>query len=194
MGYVIDFDLSIILIAIVIWLCIIVFIRLKKRKSVVFLLFFSVFYAYIIKVLDVTQFPIFLNQDIRVIHGQTIWKTMNLTPLATLTKKDFQTLFLNIILTIPFGFGLPFISKSTWRKIFVVGIIFGTILESLQLVIGLIAGFTFRIVDINDVLSNAFGVIVGYALFVAFMCGFRFFLKERPENPILRYIYERNAK
>lgn len=193
MGYVIDFDLSTVIIFSFVWIGIITFLRLKKQKSLVFLLFFTIFYVYIVKVLSLTQFPIYLTEGMRDMYGQTVWETMNFIPLVTLTYASLKTSLLNILMTIPFGFGLPFITNFKIKKTVVTGIIFAVFLEILQLIIALMAKFTFRIVDINDIIFNTLGVFIGYLLFLGFICLYRFFFTKQniPENPILLYIAER---
>ena len=99
---------------------------------------------------------------------------MNLIPLVTLTHADLKTSLLNVLLLIPFGFGLPFITNLRMKKIVVIGALFSLVIECLQLITGLMAGITFRIADINDVIFNIVGVAVGYLLFVGVV-------RERPQ-------------
>ena len=124
--------------------------------------------------------------------GQNVWRNMNLLPFYTLGYESLKTLVLNILLTIPFGFGLPFIARLRLRQVVFIGVIFSIILEALQLVVALISGFTFRIVDINDVLFNGIGVAVGYALFVVFVRVIHLALDtwDIKQNAFLQYIYK----
>jgi len=48
------FDLLTVLLFGLIWIGIVTFLRLKKKKSLAHLIFFTIFYAYIVKVLDYT--------------------------------------------------------------------------------------------------------------------------------------------
>ena len=193
MGFVVDFDLSIVLIFAAIWVGVVTFLRLKKKKSLVSLIFFTIFFVYIVKVLELTQFPVFFVPDMREIYGQTIWKTMNFIPFFTLEYRDLQTSLLNVLFTIPFGFGLPFITNLRFKRVVFVGVIFSVTLEVLQLITALGAEFTFRIVDINDVMFNTLGIIIGYISFLGFSRVYHHLLNKWgiPENPILRYIYDR---
>jgi glycopeptide antibiotics resistance protein len=128
-----------------------------------------------------------------ILNGQTAGKSMNLIPLITLTPQDLNTSILNILLLIPFGFGLPFITDFRMKKIVVIGALFSIVIELLQLITGFMAKITFRIADINDVIFNTVGVAIGYILFVGFMRIYRHISHnwEIPANPILRYIAER---
>lgn len=193
MGFVVDFDLSTVLIFAVIWMGVIMFLRLKKKKSLVYLIFFTFFFVYIVKVLEFTQFPVFFTPDMRDIYGQTVWKTMNFIPFFTLEYRDLQTSLLNVLLTLPFGFGLPFITNLRFTRVVFIGVIFSVALEVLQLATALGAEFTFRVVDINDVMFNALGIIIGYIFFLGFVRGYHHILSKWgiPENPIFKYIYDR---
>ncbi|MBA3945569.1 MAG: VanZ family protein [Herpetosiphonaceae bacterium] len=128
-----------------------------------------------------------------ILNGQTAGKNINFVPLVTLTPQDLKTSLLNILLLVPFGFGLPFITNFRMKKIVVIGALFSIVIEFLQLVTGLMAKMTFRIADINDVIFNTVGVAIGYILFVGFVCIYRHISHnwEISANPILRYIAER---
>ena len=118
---------------------------------------------------------------------------MNLIPFITLTPQDLKTSLLNILLLIPFGFGLPFITNFRMKKIVVIGALFSIGIELMQLITGFIAKMTFRVADINDVLFNTVGVAIGYILFVGFVHIYRHISPnwKVSANPILRYIAER---
>lgn len=80
----------------------------------------------------------------------------------------FWELVGNILLTIPFGFGLPLLFKLTTKKILWIAALTGFTLECAQLVIlllGLVNGSRGYSVDINDLLLNASGVLLGYGLY-----------------------------
>ncbi len=66
-------------------------------------------------------------------------------------------LFGNIALLVPIGFLAPLVyTKMTWKKSLVLGIATGLVIEILQTVLRV------GIFDIDDVILNAFGVMVGY--------------------------------
>ena len=199
MGFVTYFDLLTVLLFGLIGIGIVTFLRLKKKKSLVYLIFFTIFYVYIVKVLDYTLFQFqsllllkHFMPDL-ILHGQTVGKNMNLIPLITLTPQDLETSLLNILLLIPFGFGLPFITDFRMKKIVVIGALFSIVIEFLQLMTGFMAKITFRIADINDVIFNTVGAAFGYILFFGFVCIYRHISHnwEISANPILRYIAER---
>lgn len=193
------FDLLTVLLFTLIWIAIVTFLWFRKKKSIVYLMFFTIFYVYIFKVLDYTLFQFqslillkYFMPDL-ILKGQTPGKDLNLIPLITLTSRDLETSLLNILLFIPFGFGLPFITNFRMKKVVVFGALFSIVIEFLQLITGFIAKITFRIADINDVIFNTVGVTIGYILFVGFMHIYRRLSHnwETSANPILRYIAER---
>ena len=55
--------------------------KLKFKKSYAYLLFFSIMYVYLYKVIDLTQFPIYADEFQRsTFGGQNVWREMNLIP------------------------------------------------------------------------------------------------------------------
>jgi glycopeptide antibiotics resistance protein len=193
------FEFLTVLLCGLIWIGIVTFLWLKKEKSLAYLIFFTIFYVYIVKVLDYTliqfQSLVLLKHFMPglILNGQTVGEDINLIPFITLTSQDLKTSLLNILLLIPFGFGLPFITNFRMKKIVVIGALFSILIEFLQLITGYMAKITFRIADINDVIFNTVGVAIGYILFVGFVRIYRHISPnwENSANPILRYIAER---
>ena len=75
---------------------------------------------------------------------------------------------LNILLTVPFGFGLPFVVGLRGRDILAVGILFSIGIELAQLMVdALYLALPTWSVDINDVLLNSLGIALGYGAFRA---------------------------
>ena len=193
------FDLLIVPLFVLIWIGVVTFLWSKKKKSFAYLIFFTIFYVYIVKVLDYTLFQFqsllllkYFMPNL-ILNGQPAGKDLNLIPLITLTPQDLETSLLNILLLIPFGFGLPFITNFRMQKIVVIGALFSIAIEFLQLITGFMAKITFRIADINDVIFNTLGVAIGYMLFVGFVRSYRHLSHnwEIAANPILRYVAER---
>lgn len=185
MGFVSYFNLLTILLFGLVWVGLVAFLRLRKKKSYIYLLFFTVFFVYIFKVFDYTLFQfqslILLKYFMPnlMLRGQEAGEAFNVIPLVTLSLEDLKTSLLNILLFVPFGFGLPFITDFRIKKVVIIGALFSIGIEFLQLLTGLLAGISFRIADINDVIFNTIGAAIGYVIFIGFMRVFR---------PILHYI------
>jgi len=98
----------------------------------------------------------------------------NLSPLYFLsfTNHPFSLKWLlvdfglNALLTIPFGFGLGFFFRPKWWKLFLWALLTGFTLEGIQLLVDLTTGILYHTVDINDVILNSLGVMIGYGLFL----------------------------
>ncbi len=168
------FDLAIVSIFALIWVGFILWLRLKKKQKLLDLVLITIFYIYLVKVLDYTLFQfqslILLKYFMPglMLNGQDARRALNLIPLITLTSQDLKTSLLNILLMIPFGFGLPFITNFKMKKVVLIGVLFSIVIELLQLITGLIAKTTFRVADVNDVIFNTLGVVLGYLLFLGF--------------------------
>ncbi len=66
----------------------------------------------------------------------------------------------NIILFVPIGFLVPFVyQKMNWQKALALAVAAPLLIEGIQLV------FRLGIFDIDDVILNALGIIVGYSLY-----------------------------
>ncbi|GEM_PF-1245015 len=191
---------STILLSGLIWLGAAVFLRVKKYKSFVYLLFFTIFYFYIVAVLYYTIFKFqslfllnWLSPNQLMLKGHTVVQGINLVPLVALRLADVKTSLLNILLFIPFGFGLPFISKLQMRKVIITGALFSITIELLQLLTGVLAHKSFRTADINDVIFNTTGAAIGYLLFILFIRIYRNHSRNWKivSHPIFKYIAER---
>src|SRR5690242_2705034 len=109
-------DVSAVLVCGLIWLAVTTFLRLREHKSFAYLLFFTMFYVYIVAVLDYTVFRFqslflldYLSPNHLILKGQAVKEGIDLAPLVGLGLVDLKTSLLNILMLIPFGFGLPFI-------------------------------------------------------------------------------------
>lgn len=98
----------------------------------------------------------------------------------------------NIILTVPFGFLLPFICRMNLLKLLLAGIGFSGILELLQALAGILAGYSTRVIDINDLICNTAGAAAGYGLFlILHMAVQKISEKKASVNFLFTYIIER---
>lgn len=88
---------------------------------------------------------------------------LNLIPFSK--NIDSVECFLNILLFLPFGFLLPFIWSHLCKLNYVVlsGLSFSLLIEISQL-------FNNRQTDIDDVILNTLGTVIGFILFRLFSC------------------------
>lgn len=168
MGFVIRATHGIVLLPVLVAYVIIVLVLKKKGSTSVYIFLFSIFYIYLYALASFTLFPIHFGEAFTGVTDFNIRYNIRLIPLITLTQADIRTSVLNVLLTIPFGFGISFVAKVGNKKIIFLGFSLGFLIEALQLLQGLVAGFTFRIIDIDDVIFNFIGVLIGYAAFWIF--------------------------
>ena len=161
---IIDFDVIGVIICFAIWCIAISFLFFKKKKDKLYLLFFTLTYAYLCMVVEKTQFPIYCLPGMK----QTVFQDMQLVPFINLSGEDIETSVLNVFMTMPFGFLLQFIKKCTWKKTLVISACFGISIELCQFIVALVVGTTHRVVDINDVIFNTIGGMIGFGFFLAF--------------------------
>ena len=156
--------------AILVLAIILIVLRLRKRKSI-YLFVFSLFSLYILFVIDKTIFPIHITD---YDHGEFFHPNagINLIPFyfgrSTISRIIYYQIIANIFLTIPFGFGLRFISRVRAKAFLWIPFAIGFGIELIQFIISLALGYLYRVIDINDVILNALGVIIGFGLYKIF--------------------------
>ena len=140
-----------------------------KKRSFSYLLFFSIFWVYLLLVVQNIIFPFVINTDYsspRILPG------INLIPFysgyCSIPRYCILNFVGNIILTIPFGFGINFLTRVKPRNFLWLAAALGIGFELSQLIISLVFRSGFRTIDINDSILNATGVLIGYVLFRAF--------------------------
>lgn len=86
--------------------------------------------------------------------------TVNLIPFADMISSP-KSAILNVLLFVPFGILLPVLWKERFNsllKVVFAGLILSLSIEVLQI-------FTFRLTDINDLITNTAGSAVGYLIY-----------------------------
>jgi glycopeptide antibiotics resistance protein len=96
----------------------------------------------------------------------------NLVPFKTIVPElighgnhliNMVNLFGNIIPFMPIGLLAPLVFRSfSWQKALVLGVVTGLSFEVMEVI------FRVGIFDVDDVITNAFGVMLGYGVFVLF--------------------------
>lgn len=179
----IDFDELTIIIGMVIYLLVCIFIHKKYKKEKIYYVFSTIMFCYFMCVAKQTLFPIVIIDMPANIKG-----SINFIPFHNgINRTDI----LNLIMTIPLGIGIPFITKiSDMKKMCLLGLFFGLGIETVQyLETFLTKGYSYRIIDINDVIFNFTGTVIGFLALYIFS---QFFikLKEKNLNAFWRYVYK----
>ncbi len=164
-----------------------------KNKDPFQVFFVFVFGVYIINVVSVVVFPFPVGYD-----------TSNFKPNINLIPFNFghcdpralelciREIYQNILLAIPFGFGVNFIARIKPKNILWLASGVGFAFEFVQLAISLIVRSPFRAVDINDLILNAIGVLIGYGIFRIFGVMYLHVVQRLPSQPrhIFAYIHD----
>jgi glycopeptide antibiotics resistance protein len=169
----------------------------RRLHSLPYLAFFSIFWVYIMVGLDKTLFPIQINGTfVDVMRQAPLFSQVNLMPFYFskygLSPGGYFGILDNILLTIPFGFGLNFIRRLRPKDILWLSFAVGFGIESVQMLVTLILRYPYRVVDINDVWLNAVGVLIGYGLFRIFAWLYLLAVPHRPafgQSGLLAFIY-----
>lgn len=178
----IDFDELTIIIGIVIYLLVCIFIHKKHKKPPIYYAFSTIMFCYFMCVAKYTLFPI-----VMIGMPANIKESINLIPFY---EGIHKTDILNLVMTIPFGIGMPFITKVNNKQSCLSGLFFGLGIETVQyLETFLTKGFSYRIIDINDVIFNFAGTVIGFLILYIFS---QFFIRieEKKLNVFWKYVYK----
>ncbi len=87
----------------------------------------------------------------------------NFTPFAYMFS-DLDTTLLNVLLFIPLGIALPLLWKSfgSWWRTVLFGFLTSMLIETMQI-------FSSRATDVNDLMTNTLGTVLGYCMAKAFL-------------------------
>lgn len=152
---------------------ILLFVFKLKRKSLKEIFWATLIFIYGVLVVHVTLLPLPLDkigsEMLRISSGPNY---INLIPLVDLKDYNFYSfvrqMICNIIMFLPLGFLLPVYSsnflniKNTIKASFLISLF----IESLQLLISfLFIHGAFRIFDVNDLIMNTLGGLIGFLVY-----------------------------
>ena len=104
-------------------------------------------------------FQIVTSQDVSSVHGVNVTLFKELTRYQIGTKLFYRNIIGNIIMFIPFGFFTSYYLKlNKKRTIFYLTLIVSVVIELIQLKIG-------RAFDVDDIILNMVGSMIGYLLY-----------------------------
>jgi len=148
---------------------------IKHRKNLfswrLLVLFF--FYVYISMIILIVLLPMpVYKESIEIFKGmyiknnyipfKSIIQIINNLSLATALKQVMG----NIIMFVPFGFFIPILfRKYSIKKYTIICFLIACSIEMSQLVLSNIIGVRFKITDIDDVILNLSGGVIGYYIF-----------------------------
>lgn len=153
---------------------VILIILFGRKYSLAYRLCFALFGMYLLLVVRLTIFPLPFKEVTLHRPLTEILSQVNLVPFnfGHLFKNNpnviIHEIVGNILLLMPFGFGLPFLIRFKPRIFPWLAFGAGLVIEGAQLGFNLLLGGSYRTVDINDVILNALGAMLAYVLFRGF--------------------------
>jgi len=161
-------------VTLIVYLVVAAGIGIKKRVPVRQQILPFVLFVYLLGVIAVTLFPIPITpamlEQRHMNPGQQFY---NLVPLSTVwfmiqqhNLNAIANLAGNVALFVPFGFLVPLVFTNLARasKIVPLGFAVTFLVESCQFLISYTMDIFFRSFDVDDMILNTLGVVVGYLL------------------------------
>lgn len=154
-------------------LIVMLIISLIRTRSLSYVICATIFGIYLLFVIDRTFFPLHIAGGfVDMMKAAPFTSRINLIPF---NFSDFaerssviRELVLNVALLVPFGFGISFLAPVRVNNVLWLALGIGVSIEAMQLVISLLIGYTYRVVDITDVMMNTLGFLLGYGIFRLF--------------------------
>ncbi len=142
---------------------------MKMKKRLILIVILIAYCAFLVKVMVFKDLPLIRLGPLMFRFGGTHEGPANLVPFKTilpylLGEHGFIIGFLNIagniVLLVPIGFLVPFIYRDmTWKKSLALAVAAGFTIEGMQAVLRV------GIFDIDDIILNGLGVMIGYWVF-----------------------------
>lgn len=133
---------------------------MKAKLNIIAIVLFVLYLAVLMKLL-VFKYPSVMTFEIAkgnyvpfktiltYLSGEPTWNTA------------IRNIWGNIILLVPMGFFVSFFSRPfKWKSAFIAAVIIGTLPEIIQGI------FKAGVFDVDDILLNVFGAVLGYAVFI----------------------------
>lgn len=100
-------------------------------------------------------------------------------------------------MTVPFGIIFPFIKQVNSKEKILWSLLVPLVIEGLQLIQFILTSYSERIVDINDILMNTFGIWIGYYLYrvlVLFVENYSKINKDIKRSSLVNFIIHHNKR
>ncbi|WP_454862379.1 VanZ family protein [Peribacillus frigoritolerans] len=164
---------------IIVWLSIIllIFLLVKRRISLLKCIYLLLFIIYICTLIGITIFPFpvqkyfietmiedQLGLEQNFIPFKIFYDAMSYGSLSFGLNILFKQVAGNILLFLPMGFVLPmiFTNIKAIRKVIFIGLLASLSIELFQGFAGLWIGYNYRAADIDDLIFNVLGTVIGF--------------------------------
>lgn len=137
------------------------------RKNTLFKHFINfTFVMYIICVVIITIFPIPVDKSTIYFAKESSYLQNNFLPMQFINNFSIYQSLGNFLLFVPLSFYLVLISKkfNSYKKVFGIAVVFSLSIELTQFLISSLAGYTYRVTDIDDVILNTLGALFGFVI------------------------------
>ncbi len=157
---------------------------LCRQRGIYYLLFLSGFWLYMLVLVGAVFFPIWLPAAgdpypglAALVRQMFFSHTINLVPLYfgncwDLPRACAAGIMDNILMTMPLGLGIHFVAPFKFKQNVLISLPVGVVIELVQFALDIGLRTSMRVVDVNDMLFNGLGVLLGAGLYLAFARGF----------------------
>jgi glycopeptide antibiotics resistance protein len=155
----------------------VVYLLSKRRKTSLLKELVNLsFFIYILLLFSITILPIPIDPRLIQNYIETnteaqnifipfhdIYRTVTLNSFSVLLKQVIG----NIVLFLPLGFYAPLVwfKIKSFKQVMVLGFLISLGIESLQMLISLLIGMTYRSFVVDDIILNVLGVGLGFLIF-----------------------------
>jgi len=135
----------------------------------------ALFVLYLGWVAGATLFPLPVRPGVAELEAAGAGVAVGLVPLTSIRAillhgTPFAQAWIlggNVLTLAPFGFLLPLAAPraATWPRMALAALLFPLAIELSQLAVSLVLGYSYRVTEVDDMLLNFAGVLLGYAAF-----------------------------
>ncbi|WP_057911404.1 VanZ family protein [Peribacillus muralis] len=158
---------------------ILIFPLVKRRISILKFMYVLLFIIYISSLIGITIFPFpvqkylietMIEDQLGLKHNfipfKIFYEAMSYGSLSFGITILLKQVVGNIILFIPMGFVLPiiFVNIQNIKKVILIGFLSSLSIELFQGLAGFWIGYNYRAVDIDDLIFNVLGTVVGFLI------------------------------
>jgi len=130
----------------------------------------DLFVAYLVVLLLLTFLPLDgLDNGQPVDLRLGLFRTINFAFRRGLESHQFIVLIGNIAAFVPLGIFVPLLlGRASIVRVFVIALALSTAIELGQLAVSVAVGYAYRTADVDDVLTNVLGALIGYVAFTVY--------------------------
>ena len=130
----------------------------------------ELFVAYLVVLLLLTFLPLDgLDNGQPVDLRLGLFRTINFAFGRGLESHQFVVLIGNIAAFVPLGVFVPLLlGRASIVRVFLIALALSTAIELGQLAVSIAVGYAYRTADVDDVLTNVFGALIGFVAFTIY--------------------------